>query len=85
MGIFNSLIPTAPNSRREAIAAILRELPAGVVEALGDAACTIRPIAKRERYVSVSPALKHRMRGLLRPLASSSCKSALSISGHGAA
>lgn len=56
--IFSALIPTASNAHREAIAAILRELPAGVLSLLAEKNCTIRPLEKRERYDSASPALR---------------------------
>ena len=56
--IISALIPTASSLHREAIAAILRELPAGTLNLLAEKNCTIRPLEKRERYDVASPALK---------------------------
>lgn len=56
--IYSALVPTANDTDREIIASVLADMPTGVLSTLAAANCTVRPLAKRERYASASPALR---------------------------
>jgi len=58
MDKISALIPAASATDLDIIADVLRDMPAGVISTLAQANCTIRPLAKRERYDAASPALR---------------------------
>lgn len=58
--IFSGLLPTVAEDTRDfrTISAILRRFPRGFVTTLARANCTVRPLARGERYDEASPELE---------------------------